>query len=81
VLSVENSMPPQNSLLTGKLNKNSFHLILKSQFLLGKGDHTSKINKELFLQEQGKIHVKQIVLQVYKSIILAVKRMVIIKAT
>ena len=42
---------PVNSLLTGKItgkiNKNSFHLILKSQFLLGKADFTSKFNREL----------------------------------
>jgi len=71
VLSVESSMLPQISLLTGKLtgkmNKNSFHLILKSKFLLGKDDHASKINRELFLQEQGKFFVKQIVLQVHKT--------------
>ena len=71
VLSVESSMLPQNSLLTGKLtgkmNKNSFHLTFKPQFLLGKEDHSSKINRELFLQEQGKILVKQIVLQMHKT--------------
>jgi hypothetical protein len=39
VLSVESSLHSQNSLLTGKLtgkmNKNSCHLIVKSQFSLG----------------------------------------------
>ena len=39
VLSVESSLLSQNSLLTGKLtgkmNKNSCHLIVKSQFSLG----------------------------------------------
>jgi len=71
VLSAVSSLLPQNSLLTGKLtgkmNKNSFHLTFKPQFLLGKDDHSSKINRELFLQEQGKILVKQIVLQVHKT--------------
>ena len=43
--------------LTGKMNKNSFHLTLKPQFLLGKDDHSSKINRELFLQGQGKVVV------------------------
>ena len=47
VLSAVSSLLPQNSLLTGKINKNSFHLILKSQFLLGKDDFTSKFNREL----------------------------------
>ncbi len=50
VLSVESSMRPQNSLLTGKLtgkmNKNNFHLTFKHQFLLGKDDHSSKFNRE-----------------------------------
>jgi len=71
VLSVESSLLSQFSLLTGKItgkmNKNSFHLTFKPQFLLGKDDHSSKINRELFLQEQGKILVKQIVLQVHKT--------------
>ena len=62
MLSAESCMLPQISLLTGKLtgkmNKNSFHLTLKPQFLLGKDDHSSKINRELFLQEQGEILVK-----------------------
>jgi hypothetical protein len=50
VLSVESSMLSQISLLTGKLtgkmNKNSFHFTCKPQFLLGKDDHSSKINRE-----------------------------------
>ena len=46
VLSVESSMRPQNSLLTGKMNKNNFHLTFKHQFLLGKDDHSSKFNRE-----------------------------------
>jgi hypothetical protein len=50
VLSAVSSLLPQNSLLTGKItgkiNKNSFHLILKSQFSLGKADFTSKFNRE-----------------------------------
>jgi hypothetical protein len=57
-LSVESSMLPQISLLTGKLtgkmNKNSFHLTFKPQFLLGKDDHSSKINRELFCKYREK---------------------------
>ena len=58
---------PINREINRENEQNNFHLTFKPQYLLGKDDHSSKINRELFLQEQGKILVKQIVLQVHKT--------------
>ena len=49
VLSVESSLLSQNSLLTGKLNKNSFHLILKSQFYWVKVITLAKLTGNYFI--------------------------------
>jgi hypothetical protein len=50
VLSAVSSLLPQNSLLTGKItgkmNANSFYVVLKLQYLLGKADFSCKFNRE-----------------------------------